>query len=106
MRTNKTLLKIVLTEQERGELERLARSLVAEHRTVVRAQIILLRAAGVSISAITRQVHVQRRITRKWIERFIKMRSLGLQDAPRSGRPARFSPRNRHVSGQTRLRAA
>jgi hypothetical protein len=98
-------IRIVLADDERAELEHLGRSLVTPHRTVVRAQVILSVADGKTISATARAVGRQRRIVRKWAERFVRKRLRGLDDAPRSGRPARFSPRSGHPSGQARLRA-
>ena len=48
----KTDLRIDLGEEERQELERLARSQVESHRAVVRAQTILLLAAGTPVSVV------------------------------------------------------
>jgi hypothetical protein len=101
-----TDLQIELNEQERQELERLDRSLVSSHRAVVRARTILLLAAGISVSAVARQVGLGRRIVRKWGERFRRKRLGGLLDLHRSGRPARFSPRSRRASGEAGVRAA
>jgi winged helix-turn helix protein len=103
---NQTPIRIVLSEEEQQELERLSRGLVAPHRQVVRAKVVLAIAAGKSLSVIAREVGRQRRIVRKWGERFQKKRLRGLQDDPRSGRPPRFSPRDGDASGQARLRAA
>ena len=102
----KTDLEIELSLEERRELERLDRSLVASHRTVVRARTILLLAAGTSVSAVARQVGRGRRIVRKWAVRFQKKRLRGLMDLARSGRPARFSPRSRGAPGEAGVRAA
>jgi transposase len=90
----------VLSNDERVELERTSRSQVVAHRSVVRAKLILLLASGRSVSAVSREVGRERRIVLKWAERFIRKRLEGLVDAPRSGRPARFSPRDRAVSGE------
>jgi hypothetical protein len=101
-----TDLRIELTEDERHELERLDRSLTAPHRAVVRARTILLLAAGLSVSAVAREVGRGRRIVRKWGVRFHKKRLGGLLDLHRSGRPPRFSPRSRRASGEAGVRAA
>jgi hypothetical protein len=66
-------LRIELDEEERQELERLARSQVAPHRAVVRARTILLLAAGMPVSAVACQVGRGRRIVRKWGVRFQRM---------------------------------
>jgi DNA-directed RNA polymerase sigma subunit (sigma70/sigma32) len=92
--TNKTHLQIVLTQEEKSALEKTARSLAIPHRYVVRAKLILLLAAGYTLSEVGRQVRLQRRIVRKWANRFLRKRQQGLEDDPRSGRPARFSPRS------------
>jgi hypothetical protein len=94
---------IELTSEERAELERRARSHVLAHRMVVRAKVILLLAAGGSVSAVARAVARQRGIVRKGAQRFTRQRLRGLEDAPRSGRPAVFSPRGGHPLGQARL---
>jgi hypothetical protein len=102
----KTDLRIELGEEERQELERLARSQVAPHRAVVRAQTILLLAAGTPVSVVAREVGRGRRIIRKWGVRFQRKRIDGLLDARRSGRPPRFSPGGRCVPGEAGVRAA
>jgi hypothetical protein len=102
----KTDLEIELSLEERQELERLGRSLVASHRAVMRARTILLLAAGMSVSAVARQVGRGRRIVRKWAVRFQRKRLRGLMDLARSGRPARFSPRSRRAPGEAGVRAA
>jgi winged helix-turn helix protein len=104
--SNQTPIRIVLSEEEREELQHLSRGLIAPHRQVVRAKVILGIAAGKNLTAIARELGRQRRIVRKWGERFQKKRLRGLQDDPRSGRPPRFSPSGGDASGQARLRAA
>jgi hypothetical protein len=101
--TNKTPIKIELTSDERETLERVARSSAVPHRDVVRAQTILLLAKGMSVSAVGRQVGRARRIVCKWADRFIRKRLRGLSDAPRSGRPPRFSPDRRNAPGEARM---
>jgi transposase len=102
----KTDLRIDLDEQERQKLERLDRSQVAPHRAVVRARTILLLAAGMTVSAVAREVGRGRRIVRKWGERFQKKRLRGLEDLDGRGPKARFSPRSNDASRETGVRAA
>jgi hypothetical protein len=102
----RTPIRIDLTTEERAELERRTRSLTQPHRVVVRAKVILGLAADSSVSAIAREVGLQRRIVRKWATRFVGKRLNGLDDEPRSGRPPLFSPRRRPLSGEVGLRAA
>lgn len=106
MATPKTQLQIVLTEEERSTLETISRSTALEHRRVIRAQLVLLLADGHTLSEVGRRVGLERRIVRKWAQRFVRRRLKGLEDSPRSGRPARFSPRGGAVLGEVGVRAA
>ena len=99
-------LEIKLTPQERHELRLIVRRHKAPHREVVRAQIILQLAKGVTFSETSRTVGVARRIVHKWAKRFFDKRMEGLKDRPRIGRPARFSPDRGNVSDQAGLRTA
>lgn len=101
-----TPLRIVLTENERSALEQIARAHSLPHRAVVRASIVLALAGGGTIGGVARQFGRQRRIVRKWAERFMRKRMRGLQDAARSGRPARFPPGDRVAVGEARVRVA
>jgi DNA-directed RNA polymerase sigma subunit (sigma70/sigma32) len=104
--TPKTQLRLVLTEVERSTLQTTARSTAVEHGHVIRARLILLLAEGYTLSEVGRRVGLQRRIVRKWAQRFERKRLKGLEDAPRSGRPARFSPRSSAAPGEAGMRAA
>lgn len=65
--------------------------MVLPHPDVVRAQTILLLAEGVSQAEVSQRVSLRRRILRNG--RAVRERGrLGLNDAPRSGRPPRFPP--------------
>ena len=101
----KTDLRIELADEERQDLQRLDRSLIAPHRAVVRARTILWLATGMTVSAVARQVGRGRRIVRKWGVRFQKKPLRGLLDLHRSGRPPRFSPRSGRASGEADVRA-
>ena len=52
MGTNKTQIRIELSQEERSQLERLSRSQAVPHRIVVRATLVLLLAAGSTLSAV------------------------------------------------------
>jgi transposase len=72
-----------------SRLEPLARSLTTPHRQVIRAQIVLLCARGLSTAEIARSVGCSERTVRKWRGRFAQVPTLdALKDRPRSGRPA------------------
>lgn len=102
----KSPLLIELTANERIELELIARAHSAEHRQVVRAQIILAFVDGETIGGIARRFGRQRRIVHKWVERFVRKRLRGLDDGARSGRPALFPPGGRASPGEAGLRVA
>jgi hypothetical protein len=103
---SETPIRIELSDAERCELEHRSRAHCAAHRGVVRAAVILLLAKGLSVSAVGREAGMQRRIVRKWAERFHRLRLAGLNDEPRSGRPPRFSPRGGSPACEARVRAA
>jgi transposase len=87
-----TTLRIKLSGSELRELKRRSRSMVEEHRVVVRALVILDLAKGKTLASISENRGLAKRIVRKWGSRFEVKRLAGLEDAPRSGRPPRFSP--------------
>ena len=102
----KTTLTIVLAPEERSELESWQRCTIMRAGLVRRAQIVLLRAAGMPILHIAGRVRMRRRHVYKWCRRFLEKRIDGLSDKPGRGRKPSFSPRSRRPSGQNRLRAA
>lgn len=103
---NTTPIRIELTSDERAELEKRARGQLVAHRDAVRAKIVLLVAQGRPLSEVARQVGRQRKIVRKWAERFVKKRMAGLCDAPGRGRVPVFSPRGGRPLGEAGLRAS
>jgi transposase len=105
-RSKSPTVEIVLEPDERVLLEEIAHALVAPHRDVVRARVILMVADRVPLAAVSRKVGLARRIVRKWATRFAKDRFRGLVDAPRSGRPPLFSPDRGNARGQACMRIA
>ena len=101
-----TSIHILLTPEEKVAMERRERLQTAPHRQVIRARVILAVAALGNLSAVARQVGVARRIVYKWTKRFLKHRLAGLDDLPRSGRPARFPPDRGYALGEVGLRAS
>ena len=83
---------IRLTEQERAELEARCKEYTSPHRDVVRAKIVLLASQGFGNDRIAARLGMPRQIASKWRQRFWSHRLPGLDDRPRGGRPARFSP--------------
>jgi transposase len=80
-------VQVMVDEGTRRRLERIAGSVKAEVRAVVRAKIVLAAAAGTSNETIARTVRVSVNTVRKWRGRFAARGLEGLKDAKRSGRP-------------------
>lgn len=91
--------RIVLSETERRELERLANKYTAPYYLVVRAKLVLMAADGLDNKTIGERLSLPRQVVTKWRKRFFEERLAGLQDKPRPGRPPAFSPQ-RGRSGQ------
>jgi transposase len=89
---------VELTKQERRELESRIRKYTSPYRDVVRAKIVLLAAQGLSNEVIASRLDTPRQIVSKWRKRFCLARLSGLEEEPRGGRPARFSPQPRGAS--------
>ena len=90
---------ILLSGEERKQLETMARKYTAPYYEVLRAKLVLLAADGLENKAIGERLDLPRQIVSKWRKRFYAHRMEGLSDQPRSGRPAGFSP-SRGRAGQ------
>ena len=86
---------IVLNRAERATLEERAAKYTSAYRDVVRAKIILMAADGLRNDIIASRLSLQRQIVSKWRKRFFEQRLAGLDEEPRGGRDARFSPQRR-----------
>ena len=84
--------RITLSEEQERELARRAAAYAGPWRDVVRAKAILLAAQGVSNQAIAERLGVSRDAVSGWRRRFFEEGLDGLEERPRSGRPAVFSP--------------
>ena len=84
---------IVLTKQEREELERRANKYTLPYFVVERAKMILLAAQGLANDDIANSLSTRREIVSRWRKRFFEKRLGGLEDFPRPGRPRVFPPR-------------
>lgn len=91
----KSPYQIVLTAQEKKQLQRRAAQYTAPYRDVVRAKVILLAAQGAENQEIAKRVDMPREVVSKWRKRFFELRMAGLDERPRSGRPRIFSPSGR-----------
>lgn len=86
---------IELTQGEREELESRGRKYTSPYCDVIRAKIVLLAAQGLSNDVIASRLDTPRQIVSKWRKRFCRARLPGLEEQPRGGRKARFSPQRR-----------
>ena len=83
---------VTLSAPERTALEARSRRYTAPYREVIRARIVLLAAQGYSNEVIASRLGIPRQIVSKWRKRFFEHRLPGLEEQPRGGRPASFSP--------------
>jgi len=86
---------IILTQDERDELEARARRYTSSYRDVIRAKIVLYAADDLENKEIAARLDSSPQIVSKWRKRFFEERLEGLDDAPRRGRPGSFSPQRR-----------
>jgi transposase len=84
-----------LSEEEGRVIKELARSQTASIRLVQRARIIELASQGKTIPQIIAQVGCAPNVVRKWFKRFSEQGLAGLEDAPRSGAPSRYTAENK-----------
>jgi transposase len=82
---------IVLTEEERAELEGLARSTKTEYRLRQRAHIVLLAAEGSATRAIARAVGCTIGTASKWRVRFADKRRAGLDETGERGAERKYT---------------
>src|SRR5450830_642378 len=89
---------LVVSVQERDELERRVRAQTTPHRDRQRAEVVLLLAAdGVPGAKIAPLVGLSEQSVCKWRRQFFEAGIEGLNDAPRSGRPLVYGPTDRLV---------
>jgi hypothetical protein len=85
---------VSLTDPQRAQLEALVRARSTPQALVFRCRLIL-RAANKDNPTnlqIAAEFHCERHTVALWRNRYLLKGLAGLQDAPRSGRPRRFSP--------------
>ena len=91
----KSPFDVNLLQEERQALESVARKYTSPYCDVIRAKIILLASDGLSNDVIAAPLDTPRQIVSKWRKRFCLERLSGLEEQPRGGRAARFSPQRR-----------
>jgi transposase len=78
---------VVLSEEERGELERLSRRQKTAQAIALRARIVLAASTGARTEDIAVRLGVNPATVRKWHRRFVVKRVDGLRDEQRPGTP-------------------
>jgi transposase len=82
---------IELAQEERAELEGLARSTKTEHRMRQRAQIVLLAVDGMATRAIGRTVGCTTGTASKWRVRYAQKRLVGLEETGNRGAERKYT---------------
>jgi transposase len=80
-----------LTPDEYTSLRQLAHSRTAPARLVERARIIWQAQQGRRVSAIAAALRLNHKTVRRWLQHFNEHGLAGLQDQPRTGRPATYT---------------
>src|SRR5580700_1345500 len=83
--------RIQLSEQEEAVLRDWSRKGTTEHRLVERAKIILLSHEGLTVEKIAERLGTRPARVSKWRQRFAEGRLSALSDAPRPGKPHKYS---------------
>jgi len=91
MRTGRPKAELILSDEERSELESLARRRRSASALAQRARMVLACAAGQDNKAVARRVRVAPATVGKWRRRFIEDRVAGLMDEPRPGAPRQIT---------------
>src|SRR5256712_7133555 len=87
-------LPITLAHDEQSRLESIVRAHSTPQALAFRCQVILRTAAPEHPSnlEVAQALHCNRHTVGRWRSRYLAQGLCGLQDAPRPGRPRRFSP--------------
>lgn len=94
---------IELSDEELTVVEQKARSSNAPYRVVIRARIVLYAAEGLDNVAIAARLDTSRSFVSRFRKRFFQERLKALDERPRSGRPARFSPHGNRLGKSRRM---
>lgn len=99
----KSPYQIVLSDEEKAELNRTARKYTLAYFQVQRAKIVLLAAQGLGNDEIAHRLDTKREVVSFWRKRFFEQRLSGLADQDRPGRPRVFPPRSGDRGKSSRL---
>jgi hypothetical protein len=103
MRGRKSALILLLTNQERDELQRWTRSTTMPAGLVQRAQAVLHFSGGMPLKHTGKAVGLTERHVRKWVTRFQELRLPGLNDKTGRGQKPAFPPPGGDARRQDRL---
>lgn len=84
-------VEVVLSVEERAQLEAWERRRTSAQAVAERARIVLVAAEGLNNSEVAQRLGIHRETVRKWRSRFVRQRLDGLLDEPRPGRPRTVS---------------
>jgi transposase len=84
-----------LTAEETQAITKLTRAHTVAAQLVQRAQIIAAASHGQTIPQISAALGCDSTTVRKWVKRFAAHGLAGLNDAPRSGAPSRYTPQTK-----------
>ena len=89
--------QVILAGDEQSRLESIVRAHSTPQALAFRCQLILQAAAPERPSnlQVAKELHCHRHTVGRWRSRYLEQGLSGLQDAPRPGRPRRFSPSQR-----------
>jgi transposase len=83
---------VVLSAEERAQLEQICKRATSEQRFVFRARIILALAEGLSVVQVSQKLKIPPKTIIKWKKRYLAQQLAGLNDRSRSGKPMKFKP--------------
>lgn len=86
-----------VSESEYKELLRLSRSKTAQHRLVMRAQLIMMRLEGVKPGIVAKEVGITASMVSQWVKRFNSEGMGGLKDRPGRGRKEIYNQDHRSI---------
>jgi transposase len=86
-----TAVEIVLSDEERAELESWERRRSSAQALAERSRIVLAAAGGLKNTEIAERLGVGREMVTKWRNRFAEHRLDGLSDEPRPGQPRKLT---------------
>jgi transposase len=83
---------VVLTAEDRAELDRRVHARTGSQQDALRARVVLLAAEGLDTTAIAGMLGVARGTARSWRARFVATGLAGLVDRPHHPPPRAYSP--------------